>query len=89
MPKLVDIVAVCFECNKKFARPQKLRIHLESQHFITIPERSRARRRNNDNFTYVKTSTMHASIEEQFGCPACFQHYEVIHELKNHYYVDH
>ena len=89
MPKLVVIINSCFECNKKFTQPQKLRKHLSTQHLITIPERTKARRHNNQNFTYVKTSVAHDSIEEQFGCPGCLQHYAMIHELKNHYYLDH
>ena len=31
---------------------------------------------------YVKKSAAHASIEEQFGRPACLQHYAMIHELE-------
>ncbi|CEI90244.1 hypothetical protein RMCBS344292_04572 [Rhizopus microsporus] len=88
MAKLVVIINACFECNKKFVQPQKLRKHLVNQH-ITFPERTKARRHNNHNFTYVKTSAAHDSIEEHFGCPACLQRYAMIHELKNHYYSDH
>lgn len=47
---------------------------------------TKARRHNNRNCTYVKTSSLHGSIEEQFDCPGCLQHFATIHELKSHYY---
>ncbi|KAG1172823.1 hypothetical protein G6F46_003979 [Rhizopus delemar] len=89
MANLVVIVNACFECDTKFVQPQKLQNYLKNQHLITIPERTKCRRHNNHNFTYVKTSALHDSIEEQFGCPACLQHYARKHELKIHYYSSH
>ncbi|KAI8992441.1 hypothetical protein BDB01DRAFT_778454 [Pilobolus umbonatus] len=89
MAKLVVVINTCFDCDKRFVQPQKLRIHLKNQHLITIPERKKARRHNNYSFTYVKTTTSHESVEEQFGCPACLEHFAMKHELKRHYYSDH
>ncbi|KAI9494335.1 hypothetical protein BDB00DRAFT_871425 [Zychaea mexicana] len=89
MAKLVVIINACFECNQRVAQPQSLRKYLVTKHSITIPDRTRAQWHSNNNFTYIKTTTAHDSIEEQLGCPAYLQHYSTVQELKDHYYSDH
>ncbi|KAI8096338.1 uncharacterized protein BX664DRAFT_382794 [Halteromyces radiatus] len=87
--KIVVIIHRCFECPMTFSTPRKLRHHLQ-KHNIQIPQTAAGiRRYNNQDYTYVKSQSAHASIENHFGCPACIVHCVEVNELKAHFYANH
>ncbi|KAG1111392.1 hypothetical protein G6F42_015048 [Rhizopus arrhizus] len=73
--KLIIIVNKCFKCEGSVSSPQRLREHLNI-HGITIPSRSLGfRRKNNEQYTFVKCGNHHGLIEAHAGYPACSAHY--------------
>ncbi|KAI8335841.1 hypothetical protein BC941DRAFT_354700 [Chlamydoabsidia padenii] len=74
-PMLVRIEHRCFECRTLFTKSQSVRNHLR-HHGIKLPEGGTGvRRYNNEDVTFVKTSTDHPTVATHIGCPACVAHY--------------
>ncbi|KAI8077388.1 uncharacterized protein B0P05DRAFT_471557, partial [Gilbertella persicaria] len=87
--KLITIVNRCFECGDSISSTQKLINHLNI-HGISTPSRPLGfRRRNNEQYTFVKCGNGHGLIEAHAGCPACSAHYADVKELKDHFYICH